>query len=152
MLKSLISISAFICCLTVVNAQQGEFFGEKFDISKAVDASQLPRMLENTKEVSGVIAKGKISSVCQAMGCWMKVDMGNGKDVMIKFGDHAFTLPKDVSGQTAVFAGTLMIKTTSVKELRHLAEDAGKTKEEIEKITEPKEEIRFQATGVYLIS
>lgn len=126
-------------------------YGKSFETTNAIDASQLPDLLNNTTEVKDVVAKGKITAVCQAMGCWMKVDVGNGKDMMIKFGDHDFTLPKDVSGQTAVFTGTLMMKTTSVKELRHFAEDAGKSKEEVEKITEPKHEMRFIATGVYLM-
>jgi hypothetical protein len=38
-----------------------------------------------------------------------------------------------------------------VEELKHLAEDAGKSKEEIEAITEPKEELKFLATGVLLL-
>lgn len=39
---------------------------------------------------------------------------------------------------------------TSVEELRHYAEDAGKSKEEIESITEPRIEYTFMADGVYL--
>lgn len=144
-------MAAFICCISLVNAQQGTLYGKSFETTTAIDASQLPDLLNNTTEVKEVTAKGKITAVCQAMGCWMKVDVGNGKEMMIKFGDHAFTLPMDVSGKTAVFTGTLMMKTTSVKELRHFAEDAGKAKEEIEKITEPKQEMRFIATGVYLL-
>ena len=40
---------------------------------------------------------------------------------------------------------------TSVKELRHYAEDAGKSKEEIAKITKPKVEIRVLANGIKVI-
>jgi hypothetical protein len=40
------------------------------------------------------------------------------------------------------------MKTTSVAELQHYAEDAGKSKEEIAKITEPKLELTFVADGV----
>ena len=46
--------------------------------------------------------------------------------------------------------GKTFKKTTSVAELKHLAEDAGKTKKEIKKIKAPKEEIRFEADGVIL--
>jgi len=35
--------------------------------------------------------------------------------------------------------------------LRHFAEDAGKTKNEIAEITEPKKEIVFQATGIKVL-
>ncbi len=40
---------------------------------------------------------------------------------------------------------------TPVDELRHYAEDAGKSKEEIAAITQPKEEMKFLASGVILL-
>jgi hypothetical protein len=40
---------------------------------------------------------------------------------------------------------------TSVEELRHYAEEAGKSKEDVLKITEPKKELRYTATGVMLV-
>jgi hypothetical protein len=46
--------------------------------------------------------------------------------------------------------GTASINVTSVEELRHYAEDAKKSKEEIEKITEPKSELVFEADGVII--
>jgi hypothetical protein len=42
----------------------------------------------------------------------------------------------------------IMPDTTTVAQLRHYAEDAGKSKEEIAKITEPKIELTFMADGV----
>jgi hypothetical protein len=47
-----------------------------------------------------------------------------------------------------VFEGEAKVKTTSVAELRHYAEDAKKSKTEIMKITEPKRELTFVADGV----
>jgi hypothetical protein len=46
--------------------------------------------------------------------------------------------------------GKAFKEVTSVDELRHYAEDAGDSKEEIAKITEPKTELKFEATGVVL--
>jgi hypothetical protein len=42
-------------------------------------------------------------------------------------------------------------EVTSVEDLRHFAEDEGKSKEEIEAITEPREELKFMASGVLLL-
>jgi hypothetical protein len=42
------------------------------------------------------------------------------------------------------------VSETSVEELRHYAEDAGKSQEEIEAITEPKKTYSFVADGVLL--
>jgi hypothetical protein len=38
-----------------------------------------------------------------------------------------------------------------VDDLKHFAEDEGKTPEEIAKITEPKEELKFLASGVKIL-
>ena len=40
---------------------------------------------------------------------------------------------------------------TSVEDLRHYAEDEGKSEEEIMAITEPVEELKFMATGVEIV-
>jgi hypothetical protein len=40
--------------------------------------------------------------------------------------------------------------TCDVEMLRHFAEDAGQTQEEIDAITEPEVEWSFEATGVYI--
>jgi hypothetical protein len=51
-----------------------------------------------------------------------------------------------------VLDGVAKVTTTSVEELKHYAEDGGKSKEEIEKITEPKKEIEFTAKGVLVVN
>ena len=43
-------------------------------------------------------------------------------------------------------------EVTPVDELRHYAEDEGMSKEEIAAITEPKEELKFMASGVLLLN
>ncbi len=55
-------------------------------------------------------------------------------------------------GKTVVAEGTASIKETPVSELKHYAEDAGKSKEEIDMITTPKKEVVFNASGVKVIS
>ena len=46
--------------------------------------------------------------------------------------------------------GVAYYDTTTVSELRHFAEDAGKSKEEIALITEPEYRLQFTATGVMM--
>lgn len=49
---------------------------------------------------------GTVKAVCQAAGCWMEI----GDDVSrahIKMAGHAFFVPKDGSGHTAVVQGTV---------------------------------------------
>ena len=95
--------------------------------------------------------KGKIIEVCSSKGCWMKLDMGNENQVMVKFKDYGFFMPLEAEGDV-VINGKAFVTETPVDELRHYAEDAGKSKEEIEAITKPKLEYRFEADGVLLKS
>ena len=50
-----------------------------------------------------------------------------------------------------VLDGEATMKEVSVKQQRHYAEDAGKSKAEIEKIKEPKTERQFVAKGVLVL-
>ena len=59
-------------------------------------------------------------------------------------------MPLDANGKEVIVAGKAFVQMTSVEELQHYAEDAGKSKEEIAKITAPKKEFAFEANGVLL--
>ena len=80
----------------------------------------------------------------------MKMDMGNNQTMMVHFKDYGFFVPKDCSGKHIVMEGIAFIDVTPVAQLRHYAEDAGKSKEEIEKITADEKELTFEASGVII--
>ncbi len=71
--------------------------------------------------------------------------------MLIKMKDHAFLVPLVLNGKNVVVQGTATLKETSVEMLRHYAEDAGKSKAEIEAIKEPKKEITMQARGILVL-
>ncbi len=85
------------------------------------------------------------------MGCWAKLKKDDGTTVMIKVKDHEFAMPKDIVGRTVVVEGKAELKETSVAMLKHYAEDAGKSKEEVEKIKEPKKEVTMTIKGVKVV-
>jgi cyanophycinase-like exopeptidase len=60
-------------------------------------------------------------------------------------------VPLALNGKNIVIQGTAEEKITSVEMLRHYAEDAGKSKEEIAAIKEPKKEIVVQAKGILVL-
>ena len=62
--------------------------------------------------------------------------------------DYGFFVPLDLKGKTVVLEGKSFIKTTSVDDQKHYAEDAKKSQAEIDAITEAKKEIRFIAKGI----
>ena len=40
--------------------------------------------------------KADVNSVCKNKGCWMKLDMKDGNETLVKFRDYAFFVPKDI--------------------------------------------------------
>ena len=130
-------------------ADKGMTFGIKTNAEGAVNASELPKMLGN-KSTAELKVKGKVAEVCKAEGCWLKMETQSGP-MMIKMKDHSFMVPLSMNGKTIVAEGTVTNKETSVEMLRHYAEDAGKSKEEIAAIKTPKKEISMQATGILVL-
>jgi hypothetical protein len=50
-----------------------------------------------------VAVKGKITEVCQMMGCWMNlVDSASGKSIRIKVNDGEIEFPKNGAGKIAI--------------------------------------------------
>lgn len=124
-------------------------FGEEINAKGAVSAKKLSKKMEKADSLD-LKVKGEISEVCQAKGCWMTLDLGDGETVRVKFKDYGFFVPKNSAGHMAIISGTAKKEVVSVKELKHLAEDAGKSEKEINAITEPKEELTFIADGVII--
>ena len=133
------------------DAKPGEWYGEKITTEGAVAINDaVAKLSEGNDKVDGKI-KAKITEVCPKKGCWLKLELANGETAMVKMKDYGFFLPVAATGKTVVIDGELKMKTTSVAELKHYAEDAKKSKEEIAKITEPKKEIRVEAKGIVIV-
>ena len=132
-------------------AKPGEWYGEKVNPENAIPISDAVAKLKDGKEeVDGKI-RAKITEVCEKKGCWLKLDLGNGETATVKMKDYGFFLPLSAKGKTVVIDGEMKIKTTSVAELKHYAEDAKKSKEEIDAIKEPKKEVRVLAKGIVVV-
>ena len=125
-------------------------FGEEITVENVTSTEELFTQLQSNDTVSGIVVSGKINNCCQKKGCWMKVDMGDEKEVFVKFKDYGFFMPLDCEGSTAIMQGKAYAETISVEELQHYAEDAGKSAEEIAAITEPETKYSFMAEGVIL--
>ena len=132
-----------------VPARKGTNFGAKTSIDGAVAANELSNVLAD-KTTADVKVKGKVVEVCKAEGCWIRMETASGP-MLIKMKDHAFMVPLALNGKTIVADGTAELKETSVEMLKHYAEDAGKSKEEIAAIKEPKKEIILQAKGILVL-
>jgi len=129
-----------------------QYFGEKISANDAMtyDAMLAKMSAQDSMEVK---VKGTVSGVCQAKGCWMTIvstDEGQ-PEMFVKFKDYGFFMPLDLAGKEVIMEGKAYREETSVDELRHYAEDEGQSEEEIAKITEPVEELKFMAHGVVVL-
>ena len=94
--------------------------------------------------------EGEILSSCPMKGCWMKI-RAEKDTILVRFKDYGFFVPKaGIEGDKAIINGKMSIETLSVDLLRHYAEDAGKSKDEIEKITKPEVSLTFLADGIFI--
>ncbi len=93
--------------------------------------------------------KGRITEVCQMMGCWMNlVDPASGKMLRIKVNDGEIEFPKNGNGKHAIAEGTLvkleLSKERAIAEAKHEAEEMGR-KFDPAKVTGPI--VRYQMKG-----
>ncbi len=151
----LLLIAAQVACAQskeVGVSDAGTHFGEMMDAEGAISYDDLLVKLESDNAVENVKVKGKVSGVCQAKGCWMNIvsEDADKEAMFVKFKDYGFFMPKDIAGETIIMRGKAYKEETSVDELRHYAEDDGKSAEEVAKITEPKVELKFMADAVIL--
>ncbi len=127
-------------------------FGDKITDENVLNAKQMSEKYNSMAVGDTVNTKmsAKVIEVCQNKGCWMKINLENGEEAMVKFKDYGFFMPKDIAGKEVILNGKAFVSELPVDEQRHYAEDAGKTKEEIAAITMPKKTYSFEADGVLI--
>ena len=147
-------LSVFVACTPTTNVQDlgaVEYRGEKIAVNKVMTYTQMLTKLEKKGGLEKVQVEAKVKEVCKKKGCWMTLySDDNQQEMVVKVKDYGFFMPLDISGKTIIMEGNAYKETTSIEELRHYAEDAGKSKDEIAKITAPKVELKFEATGVII--
>ncbi|MDZ4678794.1 MAG: DUF4920 domain-containing protein [Saprospiraceae bacterium] len=150
----------FICLLLLAGFATSSYaqsavqsFGETITADGAIPYKKLAKKMAGQESVE-VKLVGTVASVCKKKGCWMNVAAPGSKKtepLFVQFKDYGFFMPLDCEGQKVIIQGTAYKSVTTVDELRHFAEDAGKSKAEIEAITEPLEELKFMASGVLMM-
>ncbi len=154
-MKKILFIAAVLLC-SVAQAQikpavKGVVYGSKTTAEGAIEVNMLEEKLATAEKFTGKL-KGTVTEVCEKKGCWMKLAQTDGEGIMIKFKNYKFFMPQDIVGKDVVLEGVAQKETTSVEDLKHYAEDAGKSAEEINKIIAPKTEISFVAKGVLVVN
>lgn len=126
---------------------QMAMYGEAVVEEGVQDVSTILAQLEGSDSVRTKVI-GTIEKVCQVKGCWMSMRVNEEQSMHVSFKDYGFFVPKDIDGKETIIDGYAYIETMSVDDLKHYAEDEGKSAEEIEAITEPETNLSFVADGV----
>lgn len=130
-------------------SKSGMIFGENVTARGAISADSVIGVFTD-KATADIKVKGKVVEVCKAEGCWLRMETANGP-MLVKMKDHKFLVPLSMNGKTIVAEGTATYKETSVELQKHYAKDAGKSKEEIDAIKEPKREVTLNANGILVM-
>lgn len=152
-MKKIISSLGF-CLFAAIGFAQTAYTGQKFgEEVKPGDVKPAAKMeaAMGDKKTADMKIEGKVVDVCKKKGCWMTLQMPNGDPMRVTFKDYAFFMPMDIVGKNVVLDGIAKKQTISVETLRHYAEDAKKSPEEVAKITDPKKELAFEAKGVVIL-
>lgn len=153
MKKKLIVFGVFLTLMACKNGTPNyTSIGVPITANAAKTVTDMSKTYHSMKLGDTIYAKmiGNVDEVCQNKGCWMKVNLHDGEQVMVKFENYGFFMPKDIAGKEVIINGKAYVNEVPVDEQRHYAEDAGKSSEEIATITEPKVTYSFVANGVLL--
>jgi len=127
-------------------------YGALIAAENAKDANKMLNVYNNMTASDTLQTKftATVKEVCKAKGCWMKLDMENGEEVMVRFKDYGFFMPTDIEGREVVVNGLAFVEEMSVEDQRHYAKDGGASDAEIKNIVAPKKTLGFEADGVLL--
>lgn len=127
-------------------------YGEQISAENSLTALEMEERFKDLKpgDTLEVSFATKVNTVCKNKGCWMTLDLPQDEDVMVKFKDYGFFVPKDIEEKEVVVNGKAYVAEVSVEEQKHYAEDKGQTPEEIAAITSPKRTLSFLADGVLI--
>ena len=125
-----------------------QHFGEKITEENALSPTEFMNTVTQAGTTEAKVT-GEVTNVCAMKGCWMTMNVA-GQEMMVRFKDYGFFVPKDAAGKTAIVQGEAKVDTVDVATLRHYAEDAGKSEEEINAIIDPEVQLSFEAEGVIL--
>ena len=136
---------------SIAMATEYSSIGDEISSEDVMTTEEIAEKYKSMKpgDTIAITFKSKVNAVCQNKGCWMKMDMGDAES-MVKFKDYGFFMPKDLAGAEVIVGGVAFVEEMSVEDQRHFAEDAGKSKEEIAAITEPKRTLSFISNGVLI--
>ena len=127
-------------------------FGDKITPDGVISKEELLTKYKSMKPTDTLQLKviSKIVDVCQKKGCWMNLELGEGKSAFVKFKDYGFFMPLNAAGSEVIVNGKAFVSVDSVNDLKEYAKDAGKSQAAIDSIVAPETNYSFEADGVLI--
>ncbi len=151
-----LTVALFAAALLVVTLagcasdSGGTQFGEALSLS---EPTSIAAIMENPEGFNGkrVLVEGRITEVCEMMGCWIMIQEPNGSETLrFKVEDGVITFPMDVKGKMARAEGIVSVKEQSVDEQiaegQHHADETGGTFD-ASTVTGPKVRVQLNGEG-----
>ncbi len=137
-----------------INQEETQYavFGDSISAEGALSYHEMTSKFGDLKPGDTVALKftSTINDVCQKKGCWMNVALEDDKKAFVKFKDYAFFVPMNAADKEVVVSGKAYVSEVSVDDLKHFAQDAGKSQAAIDSITAPEKKFLFMADGVLI--
>ncbi|WP_252730004.1 DUF4920 domain-containing protein [Zobellia uliginosa] len=126
--------------------------GANLDLGNVLSDAQMDDRFNKmqTNDTLRTKFKAKVTEVCKVKGCWMKLQLNNGQETMVRFKDYGFFMPSDIAGKDVVVNGYAYVEAMSVEDQKHYAKDGGECQSKIDEIKEPKKTFGFEADGVLI--
>lgn len=131
-------------------AKNYTIYGDTIIVANTSDLSDVKAIYKELAQGDTITTKmtATVTDVCKKKGCWLKLDLNQDQQVMVRFKDYSFFVPEDLIGKEVVLQGNAYVEQLSVDDQQHYAMDGGKSEAEIAAITEPKNTFSFLANGV----
>ena len=124
-MRLLLSFAFALTLLSAADLKLGKPLTQKEPLPLATVLAKPADYIGKTIQV-----KGKITEVCEMMGCWMDLTNDEGQKLRIKVNDGEIEFPKDAAGKTAVAEGRFdkieLTKEQAIARAKEEAEERGK--------------------------
>ncbi|MBK8914751.1 MAG: DUF4920 domain-containing protein [Phycisphaerales bacterium] len=132
-----------------------QHFGEKMTLadSKTVPIRTVLASPDKYKD-KPIRVSAVVREVCLHKGCWIRMadgDKGDGLFVKFVCPIEGRLIPTEAVGKPVIVEGTLVVEMVDEDEARHIAEEAGKSAEEIRKIVGPQKRMRMSAPAAVIM-
>ncbi len=95
-------------------------FGALISDKGAIDSKAMLDKFKSLKAGDTINVKfaSKIDEVCSKKGCWMKLDLTDGTQTMVRFTDYGFFMPLDAKDREVIVNGKAFVPETSVSRFK----------------------------------